>query len=175
MTGPPANTEFAEFYKSYVSLVSETEILPVLEDQLDMVARLAAIVPAEREGFRYAPGKWSVREIVGHLTDAERVFGYRAFCISRGETKMLPGFDENDYVTESGYDRQRVCDLARGFAVVRRANLDVLRQLDRDAWSRVGHANGHAVSVRALAYIMAGHVRHHRQILTSRYGIAPGD
>jgi hypothetical protein len=173
MTGRPADTEFAAFYKGYVSLVPEAEILPVLEEQASMLGRLAAAIPSDREVFRYAPGKWSVREIFGHLADAERVFGYRAFCISRGEPKMLPGFDENDYVAASGYDRHPVAELAREFAVVRRANLAALGRLDREAWTREGNANGSAVSVRALAYIMAGHVRHHAGILASRYGIEP--
>jgi hypothetical protein len=173
MTGRPADTEFALFYKGYISLVPESEILPVLEDQTSMLGRLARAIPPDRELFRYAPGKWSVREIFGHLADAERVFGYRAFCISRGEQQMLPGFDENDYVAASAYDRFPVVDLAREFVGVRRANLLALGRLERAAWAREGNANGSAVSVRALAFIMAGHVRHHAAILASRYGLRP--
>jgi hypothetical protein len=135
------------------------------------MSRLAALMARDREEFRYEPGKWSVREVIGHLTDAERVFGYRAFCIARGEQKMLPGFDENAYVAESGYDRHPVADLVREFIDVRRANLDALGRLNRNAWTRQGNANGHTITVRALAYIMAGHVRHHCEILTTRYGV----
>jgi hypothetical protein len=171
MTGRPTDSEFAEFYKGYVSLVTDTDVLAALEDQTRLMNRLAEAVPADRESYRYAPGKWSVREVVGHLADAERVFGYRAFCISRGEQKMLPGFDENEYVALSGFDRHPVADLAREFVDIRRANLDAFRRFDRDAWTRQGSANGHAVSVRALAYIMVGHVRHHAGILASRYGV----
>ena len=167
----PNDTEFAAFYKGYVSLVPESDILSVLDRQPGELSDLVSSVPANRETFRYAPGKWSIREVLGHLVDGERVFGYRAFCISRGEQKLLPGFDENDYVAASTSDRVPATDLADEFTSVRQANLAALRRLDGEAWARIGNANGHAISVRALAFIMAGHMRHHVGILTSRYGI----
>ena len=107
--------------------------------------------------------------MLGHVTDAERVFGYRAFCFSRGDENPLPGFDENDYVSRSGFDRCNVADLVQEFGHLRDANLTFLRRLDDEAWQRMGTASGKPVSVRALAYIMAGHVRHHLHILGTRY------
>ena len=167
----PAPGEFAPFFARYVKLVPETDILPVLAAQPAEIRRLAGALPADRETFRYAPGKWSIREILGHIGDAERVFGYRAFCISRGDQSPLPGFDENDYIAESAYDERTVAELADDFAGLRAANLAVLGRFDPARWARVGNANGNPVSVRALAFIMAGHARHHVGVLQARYGV----
>ena len=167
----PAPEEYAPFFAGYVSLVPEADVLPVLAAQAAEIRRLAGALPAERETFRYAPGKWSVREILGHIGDGERVFGYRAFCISRGDQAAFPGFDENDYIAESAYDGQTVAQLADDFAGMRAANLAVLGRLDAARWARVGNANGNPVSVRALAFIMAGHARHHLGVLKERYGV----
>jgi hypothetical protein len=170
--GRPAPGEFADFYAGYVARVPEDDILSVLAGQKQDLAELAARLPAAKEGFRYAAGKWSVREVVGHLIDGERVFGYRAFCISRGEQAALPGFDENQYVAAAPRDGASLPDLGAEFAAVRKANLAFLRRLGDDAWPRVGTASGKPVSVRALAWIMAGHPRHHLGVLRERYGIA---
>lgn len=173
MIDRPNQAEFAPFYAGYVSLVPEADIVQVLEGQAaDVREGTRAFIPA-REGFRYADGKWSVCEVLGHMTDAERVFGFRAFCFSRGDENPLPGFDENDYVARSGFDRCSLADLVQEFGQLREANLTVLRRLDDDAWRRMGTASGKPVSVRALAYIMAGHVRHHLHILRTRYVVAP--
>ena len=167
----PRDTEFAPFYAGYVSLVPEGEVLDVLAAQPGEVGRLAASVPQARETHRYGPGKWSVREVLGHVTDGERVFGYRAFCISRGEQAPLPGFDEQDYVRTSGFDARPLAEIAREFALLREVNLGVLRRLSDTDWDRMGTASGTPVSVRALAYILGGHVRHHLGILRDRYGV----
>jgi hypothetical protein len=172
MLSRPAPTEYAPYFAGYVSLVPEPDPLPLLESQPAALARLSSRVAPDRELFRYAGGKWSIREVFGHLIDAERVFGYRAFCISRGERLPLPPFDENSYVENSRYDRQPLGDLASEFAALRKANLAFLRQLDDHAWERVGNAGDNPVSVRALAYIMAGHVRHHLAVLGERYGVS---
>lgn len=169
MIGRPSEVEFAPFYAGYVSLVPETDIIGVLEAQADDVRRQTRAFIPKREQFRYADGKWSVREMFGHVTDAERVFGFRAFCFSRGDENTLPGFDQNDYVARSDVDRRPLADLVEEFGQLRQANLAVLRRLDDAAWRRTGTASGNLVSVRALAYIMAGHVRHHLQVLTTRY------
>jgi DinB family protein len=175
MIDRPTQAEFASFYAGYVSLVPENDIMSVLEGQTaDVFQQTRAFVP-KREEFRYAEGKWSVREVLGHVTDAERVFGFRAFCFSRGDENALPGFEQNDYVARSGYDRCSLADLVQEFGQLREANLIVLRRLDpldNIAWRRMGTASGKQVSVRALAYIMAGHVRHHLHILSTRYAEA---
>lgn len=154
-----------------MSLVPETDVLSVLAAQPPEILRLAAAIPADRETFRYAPGKWSVRELLGHVGDGERVFGYRAFCISRGEQAALPGFDENEYIAAAGYDGTPAGVLAADFAAVRASNLAVLERLGAGSWANVGVANGKRVSLRGLAYIMAGHVRHHLGVLRDRYGL----
>ena len=167
----PAAGEYAPFFAGYVKLVPEADVLPVLAAQASEIRRLAGTIPANRETFRYAPGKWSIRETFGHIGDAERVFGYRAFCISRGDQAPLPGFDENDYIAESAYDEQTVAKLAEDFAGLRASNLAVLGRLDPAHWARSGNANGNPVSLRALAFIMAGHARHHVEVLKARYGV----
>ena len=167
---PPA-TEYAAPLARYVSLITEPDVLPVLERQVDELNAYAAVVPRDRELFRYAPGKWSIRQVFGHLTDGERVFGYRAFCISRGETAALPSFDENTYVDRSPYDTTSLADLRAEFIEVRKANLHFLKRLDDAAWRSIGKSGTNPISVRALAYVMAGHVRHHFNGLRENYGI----
>lgn len=169
--GRPAETEYAPFYAGYVARVSEDDILGVLAGQK---AELAAVAGAGRSkpDFRYEPGKWSVRELLSHVVDGERVFGYRAFCISRGEQAALPGFDENDYVRTAPLTDVTLDALAAEFAAVRDVNLTFLRRLGGASWTRMGTASGKPVSVRALAYIMAGHPRHHLAVLRDRYGVA---
>ena len=144
----------------------------MLEPQVEEIRRFLASVPAERETYRYAEGKWSIRQVLGHLVDGERVFGYRAFCISRGEQAALPSFDENEYVAGARSDGVPLRELVEELALVRRSNLVVLRRLDAREWARVGTASGKPVSVRALAWVMAGHPRHHLQILRERYGVS---
>jgi hypothetical protein len=170
--GRPAPGEFADFYAGYVARVPEDDILSVLAGQKQDLAELAARLPAAKEGFRYAAGKWSVREVVGHLIDGERVFGYRAFSFSRGEQAALPGFDEKQYVAAARADAIPLGELAGELSAVRDTNLAFLRRLGDDDWMRVGTASGHPVSVRALAWIMAGHPRHHLAVLRERYGVA---
>jgi hypothetical protein len=166
----PKEDEFPPFYQGYVTRVPETDILQALREQPKELKRVADSVGA-RERFRYSPGKWSVRELFGHLVDAERFFGHRAFCVSRSDPNPLPGFDENAYVARSNYDSQSVADLVQLFSLLREANVRHLESLPEDAWPRDGIANGAKVTVRALAYIMAGHARHHLAVLKERYGI----
>jgi hypothetical protein len=167
----PAPSEYSTFFAGYLARVPETDVLAVLEAQPAGLAAVAAQCPPGREDFRYAPDKWSVREVFGHVIDGERVFGYRLFCVSRGETQALPGFEEGDYVKASRPYLDSLPALAREFAAVREANLLVARRLDAGGWARLGTANGTPISARALAYIMAGHVRHHLAVLADRYGV----
>jgi hypothetical protein len=165
----PSESEYAPAFRAYVERVTENEIIPVLRLQLDELENLLGGVTAERETYRYAPDKWSIREVAGHLVDGERVFGYRAFSIARGESQSLPGFDEKAYMLSAPYDRVALEDLLSEFRLVRLANIAMLRNLDEDAWRSVGTANNAQVSVRALAFIMAGHMRHHMGVLRERY------
>jgi hypothetical protein len=170
-TSRPAASEYAPFYAGYVARVTEDDILRVLAAQADELGALARSLPEAKQSYRYAEGKWSVREVLSHLIDGERVFGYRAFCFSRGEQAPLPSFDENQYVSEAGAHAVPLVALADEFAAVRASNLGFLRRLGDAAWTRTGTASGKPVSVRALAWIMAGHPRHHLAVLRERYGV----
>lgn len=170
----PSENDYPPFFRGYISLVPEHDPLPVLEAQITELERMAAAAGADRERYRYAPGKWSVREIFGHLNDGERVFGFRAFCFSRGETAPLPSFDQDEYVARSGYDAHPLVELAREFADLRRSHLSMFRRLTPGEWDRSGTAADSRITVRALAYAMAGHVRHHVNGLRNSYGIVPG-
>jgi len=165
----PNESEYARYFQSYVAQVSEHDILPVLRSQLDALDVLLNRVAADQETYRYAEDKWSIREIVGHLIDAERVFGYRALCIARGENQSLPGFDQEEYMKTAPYNHISLEDLLSEFRLVRQSNVAMFRTLDAEAWERSGTANDNSVTVRALAFIMAGHVRHHMNVLRERY------
>ena len=165
----PNESEYAPYYQSYVDQVSENDIMHVLRGELDELDVLLARVPAEKEKYAYADGKWTIREIIGHLIDGERVFGYRALCIARGEKQNLPGFDQNDYMLTAPYNHIELEDLLSELRLVRLSNIAMFRSLDEEAWNRVGTANGNEITLRALAFIMGGHVRHHMNVLKERY------
>ena len=165
----PESTEYAEFYAGYVSKVPGTDAVSVLESQrLQMVQLFAA--RSERDGsFRYAPGKWTVKEVLGHITDTERIFTYRALRIARGDQTPLASFEQDDYVKNGGCGERTLAGLAEEFALVRAASIALFRSFPEAAWTRRGVASQKEVTVRALAFITAGHQIHHRLILEERY------
>jgi hypothetical protein len=167
--GRPEAGEYATFYQGYIALVSGDDVVGALESQrLHTMQVLSA--RSEREGnFRYAADKWSVKEVVGHLADSERVFAYRAMRIARGDQTPLSGFEQDDYVKSGGFGERRLTDLAEEFAAVRSGTIALFRSLNEAAWTRRGVANKAEVSVRALAFITAGHELHHQRILEERY------
>jgi uncharacterized damage-inducible protein DinB len=165
----PDATEHAPFYGGYVAAVPESDVVSVLRDSgRDIVAALSAI-PESHGGHRYAAGKWSIREVVGHLIDAERIFAYRALRLARADATPLPGFEENDYVRAAGSDARTLSDLVDELRAVREATVRLFASLPDEAWSRRGVVNGREISVRALAFITAGHARHHLGVLRERY------
>ena len=165
----PDPSEYGAYYGRYINLVPEGPIVTVLRDQIAETLKLLRALPEARGNHRYAPGKWSIKEIVGHLTDGERVFAYRALRIGRGDETPLPGFEQDDYVKNGGFDSRRLGDLLDEMETVRRATVQLLAPLDEAAMLRRGTASGFPVSVRALAYILAGHELHHRNVLKERY------
>lgn len=169
MTRPEKNKEYDEYYDRYVSLVEETDIVAAMREQTGELERFFAEITEEKSLFAYAEGKWTIKELVGHLTDGERIFGYRALRISRADQTPIEGFEQDGYIENSNFNSMTLADLLEEFALTRRANLIMFQNLAEDAWRRSGTASDVPVSVRALAYIMVGHVRHHLNILRERY------
>ncbi len=165
----PEAGEYASYYGRYISQVPEGDVVETLERQIGETLALLGTVDEETAGRGYEPGKWSVKELVGHLSDAERVFAYRALRFARGDRTPLPGFDQDPYVLAGNFNARTLADVAEEFAAVRRATLRLLRSLDAEAWARRGVASDNEISVRALAYIIAGHEAHHVRILRERY------
>ena len=165
----PVSGEFPSYFEGYVARVPETDIISVLREQSSEVTNLIKGISEDRAGFRYGPDKWSVREVLGHIGDTERVMSYRATCLARGEQSELPGFDENEYVRTANFDGWTLAELAAHFENLRQANVAILEHLDLEAWKRKGIVNHNPITVPAIAWVMAGHVRHHLQILHERY------
>ena len=167
----PQAGEFAPYYQKYVDRVPAGDVIALLARQIEATAALLAKVKEQDAGFRYAPDKWSIREVVGHVADAERVFAYRALRFARGDEGALLSFDENAFVAGGGFERRTLGDLVAELRTVRQATLALLRGLDAEALARWGTASGQRVTVRALAHIIAGHEAHHVAILKERYGL----
>ena len=167
----PEASEYAPFYHGYVEAVPEGDIVALLRSGGQELLEAIGRIPEDRGGFRYGPQKWSIREVLGHLIDAERIFAYRALRVGRGDHTPLASFDENEYVKTAGSDARTIADLVREFGAVREATVLLFESLPEEAWGQRGVASGKDVSLRALAYITAGHARHHLRILRERYAI----
>ncbi len=169
--GRPGRDEYPPNFDGYVGLVPSDDVIGVLDEQRAIVHATLAALPEARASHRYADGKWSVREVVGHVIDCERVFGYRALAFARGERAPLPQFDENEYARQAGHDSIPIRALVEEFGNLRASHVAMLRHLPADAWARAGTASGKLVTVRALAFIIAGHAAHHLKLLHERYGV----
>ncbi|MDQ6871580.1 MAG: DinB family protein [Gemmatimonadota bacterium] len=165
----PAEGEFLPYYARYIDLVPRGDVLATLSTQMGETQALLRDLPASVSTYRYAPGKWSVNELIGHLIDSERIFAGRALRFARADATALPGFEQDDYVANSSFDSFPLDGLASELRAVRESTVFLFEHLQEDAWMRRGIANGAEVSVRALAYIIAGHELHHREILRTRY------
>jgi DinB superfamily len=169
LIAPPNAGEYAPYYGKYIALVKGEDILAALDQQRRDTMKLLCGRNEQDGDFRYAPGKWSAKEVLGHVCDTERVFAYRALRISRADATPMEGFEQEDYVRNGPFARIPLSEIIEDYIAVRRATLTLLRNLDEFAWSRRGVANNNEVSVRALAYITAGHELHHRGILEEKY------
>lgn len=165
----PAPSEFLPYYGRYISLVPEGDVVSTLSSQIGETLALLRGLPASVATYRYAPGKWSVNELVGHVIDSERIFAIRALRFARNDQSPLPGFEQDDYVNNSAFDSYPLSELASELEAVRQSTIYLFRHMDEEAWTRRGLANNAEVSVRALAYIVAGHELHHREMLLTRY------
>jgi hypothetical protein len=164
----PDSSEYAPHYGEYVALVPEEDVLGALKSELAATLALLRDVPDAEACVRHAPYTWSTKEVVGHITDAERIFGYRALRIARGDSTPLPSFEENSYSKEGQFDRLPLGDLLSEFESLRRSHVALFQNLPHSAWARRGIASNNEVSVHALAFIIVGHQRHHTAILRKR-------
>jgi uncharacterized damage-inducible protein DinB len=167
----PATTEYAPYFARYVDRVPDGDIVAHLRENGAVLNATLASLDEARGEFRPAEGKWSIRVMLGHLMDVERVFVYRALCIARGDTTPLPGFDQDDYAARAGSDARRLSDLRDELRVLRESTIRFFASLPDDAWTRIGVASGNNISVRAIAHIVVGHTQHHLQVLAERYDV----
>ncbi len=165
----PDRTEYAAYYSPYIDKVAGNDVLAVLEAQLGQTLPVLEHVSEERSLHRYAPDKWSIRQVMSHVNDAERLFAFRAFWFARGIEDPLPSFDQDAAVTIAGADERPWSSHVDEFKSIRAGTLTLFRNLPADAWMRRGVASGNPFTVRALAYICAGHVTHHVNVLQERY------
>jgi uncharacterized damage-inducible protein DinB len=165
----PETSEYAGSFGQYITLVTDSDIIAVLQDQLNSTRALLDTISEEKSNHRYAAGKWSIKELVGHVSDSERVFAYRVLRFSRNDPTELPGFDQDTFAGNANFANIALTDIVEEYASVRRSTLLLLRHLADDAWSRRGVANQIELTVRALAFAIAGHELHHVGILKSRY------
>lgn len=170
----PDASEYAPFYGTSIDQVPDGPVLDRLEHQIAETAEFLRSVPADREGHRYAPDRWSIREVVGHVLDIERVFGLRALHFARSDPAPLPGVDQDAWAGAAGYGERPLGDLVEELEAVRRSSVALFRGLPDDAWSRTGVASGVTFTVRAIPWILAGHEIHHRRVLRERYLESPG-
>ncbi len=164
----PQPEEFGIFYQKYIDKVSD-DVLAELADQLDQFSEFIDAIPVEKADFAYAEGKWTVKELIGHVLDTERIMCYRMLRIGRGDTTPLPGFEENDYVANAHFADRSLASFAAEFRALRAANLYLFRSLNETELDRAGTASGCPISTRALLFIVAGHLNHHWKLLEERY------
>lgn len=166
----PSSHEYFEYYRRYIEpAAARGDVLAALPKQIDEVRSALGHLSDEQALFRDAPNEWSIKEVMGHMNDVERIFSYRMLCISRNDQTPLPGFEQDDYVRESGFNDYPIADLVSEFELLRRANILAIKNMSTESTLRLGTASGHAVSARALIYILVGHVEHHMASLNEKY------
>lgn len=171
ITTPPDQSEFAPFYAGYIGKVPDSGPRRMLQEQIAELEKLR-LLPEDKGDHAYAPGKWTVKDLIGHVADAERVFSYRLTRIARGDKTPLAGFDENAWAKTAPHGKRQLSDVVDEMIAIRRATLALVDSLDESTISNVGLANNNSVSARAICWIMAGHTKHHLDILRERYGVA---
>ncbi|MFI5150879.1 MAG: DinB family protein [Bacteroidia bacterium] len=165
----PEKNEYPEYFERYIQLVKGENLIRTLEGQMLEMQALISDLPSEKEDYAYAAGKWTIKEVLGHLIDCERILGYRALRFLRGDSQPLLGFDDKEFVTAGVFNRRTFYDLAHEFSVLREANIILFKNQDDTSLSRKGFANNQEVSARAMAYFIAGHTTHHIQVIKSHY------
>ena len=165
----PELNEHPPYYTYYINLVKIEQGVKALENQIIEMQQFIGSVPVELEECKYAEGKWTIKEVLGHICDVERILGYRALCIARGEQIELPGFDEDRYVETGLFNKRSLYDLAHEFSIVRESNIAMFKSFDETALNRSGTANKNKMTVRAILFMIAGHEKHHINVIKERY------
>ena len=165
----PASSEYVHFYAKYVGLVDKGNIINILNSQMHEMYSLLSTIPGDKAYFSYAPGKWTLKEVVGHMIETERVFSYRVLAISRGEQQALPGMDQDEYIKENNYNSRTLANLSNEYLALRVSTIHLLSNMTKAMIAKKGTASGAEVTVRALAFIIAGHELHHRNIIKEKY------
>lgn len=165
----PKENEMPAYYQNYVNLVKGNDVIKELKDQILNIQAVISEIPEEKEGYAYAEGKWTIKQVLGHIIDTERVFGYRAMRFARKDKTPLPGFDENAFVANSNFNERTLYELGHEFAIVREANIAMFKTFGDEELNQIGVANGTEVSVRAIMFLIAGHATHHIYVLKTKY------
>lgn len=165
----PQESEYVAFYKGYIAAVAEKDIMGLYLSQIEVVKEIFGQLGEEKSMLAYAPGKWTGKEVLGHMIDTDRIFAYRALCIARGEKGPLPGFDQDQYLEAAHFNEQTLDQLVRDFELSRNAVTSMVRSLDPKLYTQMGNANGNPVSLRAMLTMIPGHAHHHLRILRERY------
>ena len=165
----PQPTEHPAYYTSYINLVPSNDIIKALENQMIDIQSVISEIPEEKENYAYANGKWTIKEVLGHIIDTERILGCRSLRFARRDKTVMPGFDENAYVANANFKNRTLYDLAHEFAIVRGANLALFKQFDNETMSQLGNVNGNIMTVLSVLYMIAGHTTHHINVIKSKY------
>ena len=165
----PSLGDYSSYYENYLKLIKGDDILRILNEQNKSTQDILNSFSEHRGNYRYTDGKWTVKEVVGHLLDTERIFAYRALCIARGEKKSLPGFNQDDYVSEGNFNRRELFEITYEYRLLRESNLLLFRSFTPEMLKLKGFANESSVSVLAILFIIAGHEKHHMNVLKEKY------
>ncbi len=171
MQTPINLAEVPEFYQGYVRLVPELDLIQALEENLDAAKALFLSIPDDKADYQYAEGKWSIKQLIQHLIDAERVMAYRAMRFARKDKTSLPGYNEDDYAAAANVSHRTLQDLIEEWQLIRQASIILFKNLDQEAWQQKGDANGFQLSVLLMCYVCVGHTRHHCKVLKERYEV----
>jgi len=165
----PNKGDYNEYYQQYIDQVKGDDIFRILIEQNMESQNILNSFPESKGNYKYAEGKWTVKEVIGHLMDVERIFAYRALCIGRGETKPLPGMDQDSYVANGNFNKRQIFDLVYEYRLLRESNILLFGSFDKSILQNRGNASGYEVTVLALMFMTAGHEKHHLKVLTDKY------
>jgi hypothetical protein len=169
MTKRPEPSEYAPYYGKYIALVPDGDLAGILSRQIDATAALLSPLSEQQAAYAYAPGKWSIKEVLGHLMDTERIFAYRALRIGRNDKTPLPGYEQDDYVATANFNARSMASLLEEFAAVRKASVELFKHFTEKEWVRRGTANQVEMTALSLGYVVAGHELHHMDVVRKRY------